>query len=58
MVNSKEVTKEIETSIPVCRFCGCLIAKPCTSLNQSYTCPNNQIDYKTSMPDDFNPELN
>lgn len=50
--------KEVQTSIPVCRFCGCLTTKPCKSLYQSQSCPNNQIDYKTSLPEDFDPQMN
>jgi len=58
MLDNKLLTLEPSTAIPICPYCGCLIAKPCTTERESWRCPNNQIDYKTSLPDDFNPELN
>lgn len=58
MEKVKEITREVEPSVPTCRFCGCLIAKPCESLRESWSCPNNQIDYRVNLPEDFDPNLN
>lgn len=59
MVGEKTIIeKQVEPSVPICQYCGCLTTKPCQTEKESWRCPNNQIDFEADLPDDFDPNLN
>lgn len=59
MVNSKEITREIEPSVPICEYCKQLVAERCKTDSEFMNCERCNYDTLSFyFSDDFNPELN
>ncbi len=56
MEKVKEITREVEPSVPICDYCKQLVAEPCKTDIEYLDCGNETINFNSN--NDFDPQLN